>query len=926
MAQRLHEIDAGDVAPKDVIAAAIDRGVFVFDLETTGLNWREDRIEGIAIHVPDSNTLDELSTHFQRDGKPVRAGKAISAWYPFVDYTVLMYVQPEDPDEEPVLTDLRPAMDQRSTMEALRPLFENYPDLVAIAHHGKFDESFMLEASGADAPIKINCHLGDSMLLDFLGDENHKRYGLKPRVKALFGHDMTTYEDAAKLKRQQVLPFMADRVQPLGIYAMQDVYWTWRLFDSAFRRLMKEDSSGKLERIYWNIDMKIARLLREMECQGVLIDWKWLHHVASQLQDQKDAILEQIEQRIGWTLNPNSSPQVATLLFGPKGQGNLGLPTKAVAMGEGGIYKTGNKEIGHLRRADPIVADILKWRSHDTVQKSFAIKIAKIAREEGRLHSHFNQTGTKIFRLSCISGTSDLSIRVGNEPYQRSTKIAELLQFAGRDIRIFTHRRRERRITDVINKGPGFMFDVRTDDGREIRCTAEHRFLTPSGWGRLSELAVGAILTVPGDAEPCPEVIAQASRLVASRPDACYAWIYGDLTADGRLRHGGGGYDSTLVRIASITPVGVEDVWDISVEDDESYAAHGFYNHNSSDPVNLQNQPRDRNLIRKAFCAHLPEEAEAIAAIMDPVERERRERMQMVLLGADYGQVELRVAAHLSGDKGMIEVYKTGKPCTRGSENGPCERYQMWVCESKLPDGSYCEHLWNPGDEKPTSCPKCGGDKVEHQKRCRHVDLHQRTAEDVGVPRNPLAKNLNFGSLYRIGAYRFCQYADLYDKKGEPRVSYAETILDGWYSAYPAITVFHHVTEAYLKENGWLAKTITGRRRRLSKARLENEYKAITQGIQFQVSGSAQDILKVGMIRIADARQRKIDSARPAERRLWQQVRFLIQVHDEIILESPRVLAPAVSEIIKVGMEGAANLRVPLTVDVKTGRVWDDIH
>jgi DNA polymerase-1 len=223
-------------------------------------------------------------------------------------------------------------------------------------------------------------------------------------------------------------------------------------------------------------------------------------------------------------------------------------------------------------------------------------------------------------------------------------------------------------------------------------------------------------------------------------------------------------------------------------------------------------------------------------------------------------------------------------------------------------------------------CPKCGDEKIAHQRRCRHVDLHTRTAEDVDVPRNPLGKNLNFGSLYRIGPDRFCQYADLYDARGEARVEYARSVLQGWYKAYPAIEPFHIRVEDMLRSNGWIAYTLGKRRRRLDRERYKNEYRAITQGIQFAVSGTAQDILKKAMRDIWQEKWRRVRNSRPAERKLWMRYRFLLQVHDELILECPTELKEEGAEVMKTKMEGAATLRVPLPVDVKFGRCWDNIH
>jgi len=590
------------------------------------------------------------------------------------------------------------------------------------------------------------------MLLDFLGDENNYEYGLKARVKQLFKHEMVTYEEANRLKRQQVLSFMADDVQPLGIYAMEDARWTWKLYELALTRIMAEDPSGKLEHIFWNIDMKVCRILQEMEAAGVLIDWKWLRKITADLEKEKNEILTRIEERVGTTINPKSVPQVSTLLFGPREQGNLGINPRGLKLGKNGHYPTGSKQIGHLRRAHPVVADILDWRSCDTNQGGFSEKIEVLARNdpEGRLHSHFNQTGTIIFRLS------------------------------------------------------------------------------------------------------------------------------------------------------------------------------------SSDPINLQNQPRDRNFIRKAFCGHLPDEEAEIAALLDPLEKKRREDELMVLVGADYSQIELRLAAHLSGDKAMIAVYNSVNGCqdliAPDGKLAPCPRFLHWYCDdcnkAKRAD------IFLPSLEcpKPKCCPVCGSAKVKWQKRCRHVDLHQRTAEDVGVERDPLAKNLNFGNLYGVGPATFCTYASLYDENGNPRIDYAASIIEGWFAAYPGIKPFQKATEDHLRKNGWVAQTIFGRRHRLSKARDEDESKAIRQGIQFQVSGSAQDIIKIAMIHIVEERERRIAAAGAAERKLWRKVRMLIQVHDELMMEAPAALKLEVKDLMERNMRSAASLRVPLVVDAKIGNSWDDIH
>ena len=749
---QVNPIAIGDISVDEFVAEAVARGIFVFDLETTGFDPKVDRIEGIALYIPPINVVDEIGLLFNKeDGRApgtVRAGREIRAWFPFVDNTFRALVHDGDPDKKPWYQNLRPPMNQMEVMEKLRPLFEEHTKVIAIAHNAKFDSAFMIHSPGTDRGFRFLNRLADSLLLDFLGDENEKVYGLKQRVKLLLGHDMTTYEDVQKYKRQIALPFMADKIKPLGAYAMDDTSWTYQLFETAYRRIMDEDASGTLERIYWNIDMPVSKIVEEMESAGVLIDWRWLRKVTAKLEEEKDVILNRIEARLGYQINPKSVPQVSNVLFGPKDQGFLGLSTKYVPFKEkGGNFATGSKEIGHLKRADPLVGDILEWRSKDMLQGSFSEKIADIVigDPEGRLHAKFNQSGTKIFRFS------------------------------------------------------------------------------------------------------------------------------------------------------------------------------------SSNPVNFQAQPRKKKLIRKSFVGHLPEEIAEIKLITTPEERKRREDMLLMLFGADYSQIELRVAAHLSGDENMIAVYMS--PVCVDDAGKPCPAYKVWACDECDKQGRKATKTFTPPDGVETKvCPTCGSDAIEHKKQCRHVDIHTRTAEDVGVPRNPLAKNLNFGCLYRIGGERFCQYADLYDANGDPRIEYSREVIRGWFSAYPGIRPFHLLTEESLKKNGWIAYTITGRRHRLKQSAMRNEYEAITQGIQFQVSGTAQDIIKIAMRNIVRERELKIANSRPAERALWKKYRQLIQVHDEVIGEGPYALRYEIKDLIERNMKGAAKLRVPLESMAKFGACWDDIH
>lgn len=1219
--------DTCEVSIAVLMAAIIKEGIFAYDLETTGLNPRQDRIEGIAFYVPNEKDPSR---------KPIRA------WFPFtqgtMDYTVGGEVRA-----------LREPMPQRETMEKLRPIFQ-LKNVIAIRHNGIFDDSFLYLASGLDEPLIIDNIIADSMLADYVADERRKRYGLKLRVEQVFGHKMTTYNEA--VGGQATFGFAHKK--PLGVYACDDTAWTYRLFKWAIDQIRMQDPCKEhkddwcspmddtpgvysdLEKIFWKIEMKIQRILMEMELTGCFIDWEWLVTVQERILLQKKEIEEEFKTKVGWMPNLRSPKQVSDFLYKPTDKGGLGLPTKGVDYNDVlDQYATGDKAISHRKAKFPLVSKLLKYRSLGVIESSFCQKLIKIAQadENQRVHARFRQTGTVIGRLSCISGASVLSIRLKGEDFRRSVRISELGQFAGSDVTIITHKGRERRVLNLFNKGPGLMFEVTTDDGSTIRCTKDHRFLTMRGWYRLADiqqgdrliraevreaetcgaaaevgagqaflpeglrrgragglqegevlrhhggdldhlqggLRVGVSWSIPGhivaasrprrdpsqqthvgetrqvegvhafrgvlpgdlrrersdprgsevslrdltsssnssradlsgiqeatghQARSTLEVIQAAARdllpegrivpssgggaveptdrrsvrgrrvigddgssssripkepnrshLVAVDPqsrgvcgthlaelgddrtpdraqralrgvggDVSESFSAGSSPEGGRVRaqllrgerrsgkgaphlrreqvgdasvsrppsdrntspevvlllqelagglcvagaatdgrgrwrispelrddqsqrstegeEGEGAwlssseiYDEasgqkapysaqedlsrTWTRVASITPIGVEDVWDIEVEEDHSYAAHGLINHNSADPVNLMNQPRDKDLIRKAFCAHLEDDYD-------------QDRSELCLIDADYGQMELRMAAHLACEKNMMEVFNNVDGCSNGENGGPCERYtfyECFTCHKKAPP------VDTPDGPKCSECGETNPEQFEHQKRCRHVDPHQRTSEDVGVPRNPLAKNANFGLLYRMGAPKFCVYAGLYDDAGDPRVEYGQQLIERWHQAYPGISTWHERVLHQLLRDNYIAYNIAKRRRRLDIEWKKNEYRAGTQAIQFRVSGSCQDLIKLAMIRLYDTRNKKVANCRPAEAKLWRKFRFMIQVHDELIFEGPKALKEELCLLVKESMEGVARgMRVPFVADARAGRTWDELH
>jgi DNA polymerase-1 len=197
-------------------------------------------------------------------------------------------------------------------------------------------------------------------------------------------------------------------------------------------------------------------------------------------------------------------------------------------------------------------------------------------------------------------------------------------------------------------------------------------------------------------------------------------------------------------------------------------------------------------------------------------------------------------------------------------------------------------------------------------------DVHARTASRVfGVPIAQVtsemrrrAKAVNFGIVYGQGAFNLAKQLRI------PRAE-AKEIIDSHQRSYPKVQQWVAGVQEAARRDGFVT-TLFGRRRFLPdihsanhNARANAERMAQNTPIQ----GSAADIIKRAMIDL----HREL-----LARRL--KARMVLQVHDELVFEVGRREADLLEELVREKMEGAAELRVPLTVDVSTGSSWAEAH
>ena len=257
----------------------------------------------------------------------------------------------------------------------------------------------------------------------------------------------------------------------------------------------------------------------------------------------------------------------------------------------------------------------------------------------------------------------------------------------------------------------------------------------------------------------------------------------------------------------------------------------------SSDP-NLQNIPvrtREGRRIRQAFVA-------------DPGFR---------ILAADYSQIELRIMAHLSGDRGLLDAFASGADIHRATA---AEVF-------------------------------AGGGQVSDEQRRS-------------------AKAINFGLIYGMSAFGLARQLGI--ERGE-----AQRYVDLYFSRYPGVKAFMDETRERAREQGFV-ETVFGRRLYLPEIRSGNVHRrqyAERTAINAPMQGTAADVIKRAML-VLDTWI--TESKTP--------VRMIMQVHDELVFEVAREAVEDVTPHIRERMSGAADLAVPLVVDIGVGDNWDEAH
>ncbi len=258
----------------------------------------------------------------------------------------------------------------------------------------------------------------------------------------------------------------------------------------------------------------------------------------------------------------------------------------------------------------------------------------------------------------------------------------------------------------------------------------------------------------------------------------------------------------------------------------------------SSDP-NLQNIPirtEEGRRIRQAFIA--PE--------------------NRVLLAADYSQIELRIMAHLSQDKGLLDAFSQNEDVHRNTA----------------------------------------------------AEVFATTVDEVSNDQRRAAKAINFGLIYGMSPFGLAKQLGITRNE-------AKEYVDRYFEHYPDVKNYMEITREQAREQGYV-ETVFGRRLYLPEINARNAVRrqyAERTAINAPMQGTAADIIKRAMIDIQACLSKD-----------YPDVKLIMQVHDELVFEMSGDMAETLKSEITNIMTNAAELSVPLLVDIGTGDNWDAAH
>lgn len=209
------------------------------------------------------------------------------------------------------------------------------------------------------------------------------------------------------------------------------------------------------------------------------------------------------------------------------------------------------------------------------------------------------------------------------------------------------------------------------------------------------------------------------------------------------------------------------------------------------------------------------------------------------------------------------------------------------------------------------------GDPVLIDAFSRGEDIHTQTAvkifnvspEEVTPNMRRLAKTINFGIIYGMSDYGLSKELGIHKRE-------AKEYIESYFNTYKVVKEFLENLKEEAREKGYVT-TIFNRRRYIPQIKSSNKTErelGERLAINTPIQGSAADLIKLAMVKLHSVLKERNLSAY-----------IILQIHDELLIETEESIAEEVAKIVKDTMENIYPMRIPITVDVKIGDNWCEI-
>ena len=350
---------------EELISLVVRNGKFVVDLETTGLETFAPELQIVGL------------------GATIKAGEAY-----YVPFNAPEWVTELGSDIEP----------SKALLEIFRPILED-PCIGKIGQNIKYDCRVFRKHG-----VRLDGIIFDTLLASYCLFSDKCKHSLDDMSMNHFGHikirTKTLIPKKKKKKGDPPSTMMDAPIDEVGIYCMEDVDYTYRLYEY-FSILLKSPGYEKPRRIFEDIEMKLYPIIIDMECNGVRIDPVPISKIKEELITASTQLKKDICEVAGWEVSLTKPADIAKLIYDDlKIFEKRGIPIRFTKTKK----RATTQKVLAIVSDDPTVSKILTIKKMNKLLSTYVDGIPKqISRVTGKVHASFNQHSTSTGRLSSDS-------------------------------------------------------------------------------------------------------------------------------------------------------------------------------------------------------------------------------------------------------------------------------------------------------------------------------------------------------------------------------------------------------------------------------------------------------------------------------------------------------------------------------------------